>query len=176
MKRLTTILYCLSFAIFGIGLALTGNSSFGLNKTQSVSAGTIMKLEMPNGIKDPLLTSAVPHDLVTNMEEKASEGDSITISSPSSSLVDSLKQRIDYLEKKKQVTMVKWRKSKSPPEVRTDTVSVPVYYLATKTGMKEGPDGKCVSVYEVHKVDEICPENDNSSVELSIELDSKEGE
>lgn len=176
MKRLATILYCLSFAIFGIGLALTDSEFPDFGKTQSVNAGTIMKIEMPKNIKDPLLADVVPHSLVTNVEEKALEGDSVTISSSNSSLVDSLKQRISYLEKKKQVTMVKWRKSKSPPEVRTDTVSVPVYYLATKTGMKEGPDGKCVSVYEVHKVDEICPENDNSSVELSIELDGKAGE
>ena len=47
---------------------------------------------------------------------------------------------------------------------------------ATQVGTKEGPTEECVSVYEVHKVDEICPENTNSSVEPVNELDNKTGE
>lgn len=86
---------------------------------------------------------------------------------------------------KEQVTKVKWRKVSAPSPVmeinvtsshRTDTIQVPVYYLATQVGNKEGPTGKCISVYEVHKVDEICPDNTNSSVKLVTEQDTNVGE
>ena len=84
---------------------------------------------------------------------------------------------------KEQVTKVKVKKVPVPSNVmeinvqaRTDTIQVPVYYLATQVGSKEGPTGECISVYEVHKVDEICPEITNSSVELSNESDDNIGE
>ncbi len=162
--------------MFGVGLALTGNSIPDLSKTQQVSAGTILKLEMPNNIQDPILQGTISRGFSLNSEEKALEDDSITISSSNSLLVDSLKQRINYLEKKKQVTMVKYPKNTSPPMAKTDTIYVPVYYMATKTGMKEGPDGSCISVYEVHEVDKVCPEINNSSAELSNESDNNMGE
>ena len=85
---------------------------------------------------------------------------------------------------KEQVTKVKVKKVPVPSNVvevnvsptRIDTIQVPVYYLATQVGNKEGPTGECISVYEVHKVDEICPETTNSSVELVIEPDNDVGE
>lgn len=86
---------------------------------------------------------------------------------------------------KEQVTKVKWKKVPVPSPVievnvessRTDTIQVPVYYLATQVGNKEGPTGECMSVYEVHKVDEICPpETANSSTEPVTQLDDDVGE
>ena len=72
----------------------------------------------------------------------------------------------------KQVTKVKWRQAPVPdPIVQTDTIQVPVYYLAPQVGNKEGPTEQCISVYEVHKVDEICPEPTNASMEPVNELD-----
>ena len=58
---------------------------------------------------------------------------------------------------------------------KTDTIQVPVYYLATQVGNKEGPTGECIPIYEVRKVDEICPETTNSSVNLSNESDNDVG-
>ena len=81
------------------------------------------------------------------------------------------------------VTKVKVKKVPVPSNVmeinvttRRDTIQVPVYYLATQVGTKEGPTGECISVYEIHKVDEICPENINSSVQPINELDNNVGE
>lgn len=70
--------------------------------------------------------------------------------------------KTDTIEK--QVTKVKLRKVSGPTQVVHDTLYVPKFYLATRTGNKEGSADKCVSIYEVHQVDEICPENTNSSV------------
>lgn len=67
-----------------------------------------------------------------------------------------------------QVTKVKWRKAPAPkPVVVRDTIRETHYYLAKQVGNKEGPTGNCITVYEVNEVDEICPENPNSSVELT---------
>jgi hypothetical protein len=78
---------------------------------------------------------------------------------------------------KEQVTKVKWKRAPAPdPIVIRDTIRETYYYLATQTGMKEGPGGECIPIYEVHKVDEICPETNNSSVKLSNELDNDVGE
>ena len=79
--------------------------------------------------------------------------------------IDSLKKRIAYLEQKRQVTKVKWRKAPVPKPIVKDTIRVPIYYLATQVGNKEGPTGKYISVYEVHKVDKICTETTISSTD-----------
>ena len=64
----------------------------------------------------------------------------------------------------KQVTTVKWRRAPAPePIVKRDTIWETRYYLATQVGNKEGPTDECIPVYEVHKVNELCPENTNSS-------------
>ena len=82
---------------------------------------------------------------------------------------------------KQQVTKVKVKKVPVPSNVmeinvtansRTDTIQVPVYYLATQVGNKEGPNNECIPIYELRKVDEICP---HSSVELINKSDSVAG-
>jgi hypothetical protein len=76
-----------------------------------------------------------------------------------------------------QITKVKWKEAPVPhPVVIKDTIRVPIYYLATQVGNKEGPTDECISVYEVHKVDEICPDTTNSSVKLVNEQDVDVGE
>lgn len=70
---------------------------------------------------------------------------------------------------KEQVTKVKWRKAPAPkPIVVRDTIRETHYYLATQVGNKEGPTGECIPIYEVHKVDEICPGITNSSVDTDV--------
>jgi hypothetical protein len=121
------------------------------------SSGGTNVVEMPNLPQDLLLDLAKKKGL-SIAEQTTANADSI--------LIDSLKKQISSLEKKRQVTKVKWRKVPAPkPIIKTDTIQVPIYYLATQVGKKESPTGKCISVYEVHKVDEICSETTNSSVD-----------
>lgn len=70
---------------------------------------------------------------------------------------------------KEQVTKVKWRRTPAPkPVVVRDTIREAHYYIATQVGNKEGPTGECIPIYEVRKVDEICPEITNSSVDTDV--------
>ena len=83
--------------------------------------------------------------------------------------------KTDTIEK--QVPKVKWKRKTVPyPVVKTDTLYVPIYYLATQVGNKEGPTGECVSVYELQKVNEICPENTNSSASHTPQCENDIGD
>lgn len=123
-------------------------------------------------------TASLPQDLLLDLaKQKSLSIAEKTTANTDSSLIDSLKNRIMILEQKGQVTKVKWRKVLVPkPVIQKDTVNVPVYYIATQVGNKEGPTGECISVYEVHKVDEICPETINSSTKGINEYHIKGGD
>ena len=122
---------------------------------------------MMNAANRPVMQIAanpvLPQDLLLDLAKKQSVQDTVFITK-----TDTIKE---------QVTKVKWKKVAVPSPVidvtvtsqcRIDTVEKPVYYLATQSGNKEGPDGSCISVYEVHRVDEICPEIANSSIDVDV--------
>lgn len=183
MKRFTTILCSIAFAVFGIGLAMYGIRTPNLDHTQTVAAGTI-------GLEKyaPLTTiqySQLPQDLRLDLAKNAPTAEAITTEAVDTAMVDSLTKRIAQLEQQKQVTTVKWKRGPAPPPVvktkvierhTTDTIQVPVYYLATQVDKKEGSTGQCVPIYEVRKVDELCPQIINSSDSYVNEHSSNAGD
>lgn len=159
MNKITSILCSIAFMISGIMLAKrSADPSPGIGYKE-MSAATPINYQIPSGNK--LEYPTLPQDLLLDLAKKQGLNETAqTTVGVDSATVDSLKQRIVYLEQKRQVTKVKWRQAPAPdPIVHTDTIQVPVYYLATQVGTREGPTGECISVYEVHQVDEICPEN-----------------
>lgn len=156
MKAFTTVISCLLFAIFGSIIADMSKEQ-RVNSYNTLNAATLpswsTSAEMP----------ALPQLLSQKFEDKAVSEPELTSDFTESVLIDSLYKRTIALENEKQVVKVKWRKVPVPGPVVRDTVLVPTYYLATRVGNKEGPTGECVSVYEVHKVDEICSGITNSS-------------
>ena len=101
-------------------------------------------------------TVMLPQDLSLDLAKKGLSASEQTTEDANVATIDSLNRRISELERTRQVTKVKWKKAPAPPPVAPDTIRVPVYYLATQVGNKESPTGECISIYEVHKVDEIC--------------------
>ena len=140
MRKVTTILCSIAFMISGIMLA-TANDSSSKDGYKTLAAATPMPQQLYGNIVNPLNLS---EDLVRDLAKQKGVQDTVYITK-----TDTIKE---------QVTKVKWRKAPAPAPVAPDTIQVPVYYLATQVGNKEGPTGECISVYEVHKVDEICPE------------------
>ena len=175
MKKALTILCSFAFALSGVMMAITASDPSPGQSYKAISAATLPQhvLSIPSANTG---TIALPQDLLLDLAKKQSLNGSAekTTADVNSAIVDSLKQHIVDLEQKRQVTKVKWRRAPAPaPIVERDTIRVPVYYLATQVGNKEGPTGECISVYEVHKVDEICPEMTNSSVEGTNEYHVK---
>lgn len=75
------------------------------------------------------------------------------------------------------VQTVKRRKVAVPtPVVMRDTIREAHYYLIKQVGTKENPTGDCIPVYEVHKVNEVCPDENNSSVIHTPQYDIEVGE
>ena len=141
MKRFTTIICCLAFMIAGVAMAIQkndpSNSRYYGYKTMSAANLPQVRPELLNGMQLPL-------DLQLDQAKRNSAPDTVYIT------------KTDTVPK--QVTKVKWKKVPVPyPVVQRDTVQVPVYYIATQVGNKEGPMDKCIQVYELQKVDEICP-------------------
>lgn len=153
MRKVTSILCSIAFMISGIMMAITASDPSPGTGYKTLAAATL-----PHQMSDTD-RMIIPQDLLRDFAKKNEVLDTVYITK-----TDTIKE---------QVTKVKWRKAPVPkPIVERDTIQVPVYYLATQVGNKEGPKGECISVYEVHKVDEICPEITNSSVELINESDS----
>lgn len=154
MRRVTTILCSIAFMISGIMMAITSSDqSPGTGYKTAVAATmpqvytpTIPVLQRDTGMLN------IPEDLVRDLAKKKGLLDTVYITK-----TDTIKE---------EVTKVKWRKAPVPaPVVVRDTIRETHYYLATQVGTKEGPKDKCIPIYEVHKVDELCPEIINSSVE-----------
>ena len=175
MRKVTSILCSIAFAISGIMMAVTASDPSPGSGYKTLSAATLPYLRLPSADTGTIAYPIIPQDLLLDLAKKkglnTTEQTSVGVDSAT---VDSLKQRIVDLEQRRQVTKVKWRRAPAlKPIVKSDTIRVPVYYLATQVGNKEGPTGECISVYEVHKVDKICPENLNSSVEDTTEYHIK---
>ena len=146
MRKVTSILCSIAFMVCGIMMAVTASDPSS-NSYKTMSAATL-------SLSTPAPIAAVPPvDHLIGYERNVSGTTELT-----NPYVDSLKTRISMLEKK-QVTKVKWRKVAVPtPVVMRDTIRETHYYLATQVGNKEGPMGECIPIYEVHKVNEVCPE------------------
>jgi hypothetical protein len=157
--------------VSGIMMAITASDPSPSTGYKTMAAATMPDVKMPvfMGINDNPGIEALSEDLVRDLAKKKGVLDTVFITK-----TDTVKE---------QVTKVKWRKVPVPSPImeidvtaHRDTVLVPVYYLATQVGTKEGPTGECISVYEVHKVDEICTDTINSSVQPVTELDNDVGE
>ena len=158
MTKIASIICSLAFLMSGIMMALTASDPSPGTGYKTITASTLPKVHpvvFPTTAMDTCIID-IPEDLVRDLAKRKGVLDTVYITK-----TDTIKE---------QVTKVKWRKAPAPkPVVIRDTIREAHYYLATQSGMKEGPDGQCISIYEVHKVDEICPNNNNSSVELSNE-------
>lgn len=151
--------------ISGIMMAITASDPSPGTGYKTMSAATRMVYNPFQTVQDTGVIS-LSEDLVRDLAKKKGVLDTVYITK-----TDTIKE---------QVTKVKVKKVPVPSNVmeinvqaRTDTIQVPVYYLATQVGNKEGPTGECISVYEVHKVDEICPETTSSSVQGTNEYHFK---
>ena len=148
--------------ISGIMMAITASDPSPGTGYKTMVAATMPQVYTPSiplAVSDTGLLD-IPEDLVRDLAKHKGVLDTVYITK-----TDTIKE---------QVTKVKWRQAPAPaPVVERDTIQVPVYYLATQVGNKEGPTGECISVYEVHKVDEICPETTISSAEGTNEYHIK---
>lgn len=165
MRKVTTILCSIAFMISGIMMALTASDPSPGTGYKTMAAATMPYVYTPTF---PVLqrdtgTLDMPEDLVRDIAKRKGLLDTVYITK-----TDTIKE---------EVTKVKWRKAPVPtPIVVRDTIREAHYYLATQVGTKEGPKDQCIPVYEVHKVDELCPEIINSSVKPVSELDTDVGE
>jgi hypothetical protein len=156
--------------VSGVMMALSAGDPSPGTGYKTMSASTIPVFE-PVKVEAPQLNLPVYQSKMTDIPE-----DLLRSLAKSKGVLDTV-----YITKtdtiREQVTKVKWKKVAAPyPVIERDTIRETHYYLATQSGMKEGPEGECIPVYEVHKVDELCPEIINSSVESSNESNSDVGE
>lgn len=156
MKRITSVLCCIAFAISGIMMAVTASDPSPGTGYKTMAAATIPYVTPLPGT-NAVLPQGLSLDLAKNESPNNIEQTSVVVDSFA---IDSLKQRIIELEKnKRQVTKVKWRQAPAPdPIVKCDTIYQTRYYLATQTGSKEDDSGICIPIYEIRQVDKICPE------------------
>ena len=174
MKKILSILCSFAFALSGVMMAITVSDPSPSTGYKSMSAATMPVLTY-NATADTCPIT-LPQDLLLDLAKKNKDLTAAeqTIPTRDSAVVDSLKQRICELESKGPVTKVKWRRAPAPkPIVLRDTIREAHYYLATQVGNKEGPTGECISVYEVHKVDEICSGTTISSADGTSEYHIK---
>lgn len=166
MNKQMSILCSIAFMVSGIMMAVTASDPSPGTGYKSISAATVLQLH-PSMDAGTIEFPTLPQDLLLDLAKKQGlDATKETVVVVDTAVVDSLKQRIVDLEQTRQVTKVKWRRAPAPsPIIERDTIQVPVYYLATQVGNKEGPTGECISVYEVHKVDEICSGTTISSAE-----------
>jgi hypothetical protein len=155
--------------ISGIMMAITASDPSPGTGYKTMSAATLPKIYPTPIVVQDTGTIDLSEDLVRDLAKRKGVLDTVYITK-----TDTIKE---------QVTKVKVKKVPVPSNImelnvtaRTDTVHVPVYYLATQVGNKEGPKDECISVYEVHKVDEICPKTTTSSTKPINESDIDVGE
>lgn len=163
MRKFASIVCSVAFMISGVMMALTASDpSPGNTGYKTMAAATVTQypaVTFPVTSADTSIVD-IPEDLVRDLAKRKGVLDTVCITKTDTII--------------EQVTKVKWLKAPAPkPIVVRDTIREAHYYLATQVGKKEGPTGECVSVYEVHKVDEICPDNINSSVEDANEYHIK---
>lgn len=175
MKKFTTIICCIAFAIFGIGLAKHGVGP--PNNTMSANAAQPVQWQMPNLMPIPVTVPRIP-SMGTEEQVNSSElvEPSTSIDSASIQVIDSLKTRIKMLEQKKASSNVETKKVPVPKSIRKKKIkkvfkpdTLPhitkqediVDPIKSTIGVEQ-PTG-CVTVYELKAVGEICPEKSNST-------------
>ena len=128
MRKLTTILCCIAFAVSGICLAnMTANRNTSGISAQASSLPVIDMSKM-----------SLPIDLQLNQMAQNNKDSTVSV-----------KTDTVYVEKTKFV------KVRAPRKVKTKTVHVPVLYIATRTDNKEDTvRSDSAIVYKVHKVGE----------------------
>ena len=141
MRKLTTILCSIAFAISGICLAkVTATSN---TTTTTASAANVPTLDM-SSVKMPV-------DLL--LEKQVHERDSVK----PPGRVDTV-----YVERPKLV------KVRAPRKIKTKTVHVPVLYIATRTDVKEDTvSHDSLPIYKVEKVGKIDLEKFKSSIDIN---------
>lgn len=148
--------------ISGIMMAITATDlSPGINN-KAIHAATLSKFEVPMFpvTMDNGNVVDLSEDLVRDLAKRKGVLDTVYITK-----TDTIKERVTKVKVKKvPVPSNVMEINVQAHRVRTDTIQVPVYYIATQVGTKEGPTGDCISVYEMRKVDKICPDSINSSV------------
>lgn len=151
MKQFTSIVMTLLFAIAGVTLAISNYESRRTDGYNAMSAAVLPNFGFP---KIDTNTMVIPQGFSPNLKKQSPDTEELTTQNIT---IDSLRNRIEYLEKKGQVTKVIRRKVRVPtPVVEKDTVRI--YYLATQVSSREGSSGECIPVFEVKKVNSLCPE------------------
>lgn len=164
MKKFTSLLCCLLFAIAGIGIASTASDPSPGTGYKTAAAATMQPLVLPTGLQ---------YNVTDNGQFDLSEEFVRTLAKEKGVLDTCYVYNTDTIEK----VITKWRKVPAPPpEIVRDTIREAYYYIATQVGNKEGPTGECIPIYEVHQVDEICTDNPNSSIERAIEYERDVGD
>lgn len=139
MKKLTTILCSIAFAISGICLAnavIKSNATYG---TQMMAATTPTI---------NLSTTQLPVDLQLNKLAQSNK-------------VDTVRDTV-YVPQAKSIEV------NVPCRVKTKTVHVPVLYIATRTDVKEDTvNHKPCFVYKVHKIGKCDLKKLNSSIDVN---------
>lgn len=139
MRRITTIICCMAFALSGISLAKLASSQNTASAAEMTAFPTVDVSKMQ-----------LPLDLQLNRQ--AQEKD----------LSASVKTDTVYVEKTKLV------KVRAPRKIETKTVHVPVLYIATRTDNKEDTvNYKSAVLYKVHRVDTVCLNKIISSVDVN---------
>ena len=139
MKKLTTILCSIAFAISGICLAnavIKSNATYG-TQMMAATAPTV-----------DLSTMQLPVDLQLNKLAQSNK-------------VDTVRDTV-YVPQAKSIEV------NVPCRVKTKTVHVPVLYIATRTDVKEDTvNHENLHLYKIKKVDKIDLKKLNSSVEIN---------
>ena len=139
MRKLTTILCSIAFAISGICLADAVTKSDSIHGTQMMAA-TMPTVDM-NKMQFPV-------DLQLNKRAQENK-------------VDTVRDTV-YVSQTKSIEV------NVPCRVKTKTVHVPVLYIATRTDVKEDTvDHKPTYMYKVHKVGEYDLKKLNSSTDVN---------
>lgn len=139
MRRITTIICCIAFALSGISLANVASKYKAANAAETTALPTIDVSKMQ-----------LPLDLQLN--QLAHNKDA-----PVSVKTDTV-----YVEKTKLI------KVRAPYKIKTKTVHVPVLYIATRTDNKEDTVNYNPAVlYKVHKVDSCDLNKIISSVDIN---------
>lgn len=147
-------------------MALTASDPSPGTGYKTIAASTMIQVPSPAVFPMTAADTCIidmPEDLIRDLAKRKGVLDTVCITKTDTII--------------EQVTKVKWRTAPAPePIIVRDTIREAHYYLATQVGNKESPTDECISVYEVHKVDEICPETTNSSVRPMNESDSSVAE
>ena len=126
MRKITTILCCMAFAISGICLAnMTANRNASGMSAQASNLPTLDISKM-----------SLPIDLQLNQLAQSNKDSTVSV-----------KTDTVYVEKTKFV------KVHAPRKIKTKTVHVPVLYIATRTDNKEDTvRSNSAIVYKIHNV------------------------